>query len=50
MKTTSLLTLIIAVILTLMRVPVHADKPALVADTIVINAVVHTMDSSQPTA
>jgi predicted amidohydrolase YtcJ len=50
MKTTSLLTLIIAVILTLRRVPVHADKPALVADTIVINAVVHTMDSSQPTA
>jgi hypothetical protein len=33
-----------------MNVPVHADKPALVADTIIINAVVHTMDAAQPTA
>jgi predicted amidohydrolase YtcJ len=33
-----------------MNVPVHADKPALVADTIIINAVVHTMDQAQPTA
>lgn len=33
-----------------MNVPVHADKPAFVADTIIINAVVHTMDTAQPTA
>jgi predicted amidohydrolase YtcJ len=33
-----------------MNLPVHADKPAFVADTIIINAVVHTMDQSQPTA
>jgi predicted amidohydrolase YtcJ len=33
-----------------MNVPVHADKPALVADTIIINAVVHTMNPAQPTA
>jgi predicted amidohydrolase YtcJ len=33
-----------------MNVPVHADKPAFVADTIIINAVVHTMDSAQPNA
>jgi predicted amidohydrolase YtcJ len=50
MKTTPLLTLIVATTLTFMNVPVHADKPALVADTIIVNAVVHTMDQSQPTA
>jgi predicted amidohydrolase YtcJ len=33
-----------------MNVPVHADKAAFVADTIIINAVVHTMDAAQPTA
>lgn len=33
-----------------MNLPVHADKPSLVADTIIVNAVVHTMDSAQPTA
>jgi len=33
-----------------MKVPADADKPALVADTIVINAVVHTMDPAQPAA
>src|SRR5690242_4772209 len=47
MKTTFLLTLIIA--LTLIHMS-HADNPAFVADTIIINAVVHTMDASQPTA
>jgi predicted amidohydrolase YtcJ len=33
-----------------MNLPVHADKPALVADTIIIIAVVHTMNTAQPTA
>ena len=33
-----------------MNLPVHADKPAFVADTIIVNAVVHTMDTAQPTA
>jgi hypothetical protein len=33
-----------------MTLPVHADKPSLVADTIIVNAVVHTMDKAQPTA
>src|SRR6185369_5913339 len=28
----------------------NPEKPALVADTIIINAVVHTMDPAQPTA
>ena len=50
MKTTPLLTLIVALSLTFMNLPVHADKPAFVADTIIVNAVVHTMDQSQPTA
>ena len=48
MKTTPLLVLLAA--LTLMTLPVHADKPAFTADTIIINAVVHTMDKAQPTA
>ena len=50
MKTTPLLIAILLLPLTLMNVPVHADKPALVADTIIINAVVHTMDPAQPSA
>jgi len=33
-----------------MNVPVNVEKPALVADTVIVNAVVHTMDSSQPVA
>ncbi|HET9478492.1 MAG TPA: amidohydrolase [Pyrinomonadaceae bacterium] len=33
-----------------MNVPVHPDKPSLVADIIITNAVVHTMDPAQPTA
>ncbi|HEY2961489.1 MAG TPA: amidohydrolase [Pyrinomonadaceae bacterium] len=44
------LMVVCVVVLSLMNVPVHADKPALVADTIIINAVVHTMDAAQPTA
>src|SRR5690242_21941648 len=50
MKTTPLLLAIVILTLTVMNLPVHADKPAFVADTIIINAVVHTMDTSQPTA
>jgi predicted amidohydrolase YtcJ len=48
MKTTPLLIAILT--LSLMNLPVHADKPAFAADTIIINAVVHTMDTAQPTA
>src|SRR6476660_6266804 len=36
--------------LTLMNPIVHADKPAFAPDTIIIDAVVHTMDPSQPNA
>ena len=50
MKTTLLLISIFALAVNFMNVPVHADKPALVADTIVINAVVHTIDPAQPLA
>ena len=50
MKTTPLLVSIVAITLIYMTLPVHADKPSLVADTIIVNAVVHTMDKSQPTA
>src|SRR5258705_1486522 len=28
----------------------HADKPAFVPDTIIVNAVIHTMDPSRPSA
>jgi len=50
MKIASLLILIVALTLTVMNLPVRADKSALVADTIIVNAVVHTMDASQPVA
>ena len=50
MKTTPLLVSIVAITLIYMTLPVHADKPSLVADTIIVNAVVHTMDKSQPAA
>jgi predicted amidohydrolase YtcJ len=33
-----------------MNLPVGADAPALVADTIIVNAIVHTMDPARPTA
>jgi len=46
MKTTVLLLSVIAFSPGLM----NADKPTLVADTIIINAVVHTMDPAQPLA
>src|SRR6185503_418373 len=50
MKTTSLLVALFLLSMSLMNVPADADKPVLVADTIIINAVVHTMDPAQPTA
>ena len=50
MKTTPLLITILLFTLSLMNVPVQADKAAFVADTIIVNAVVHTMDPAQPTA
>ena len=33
-----------------MNLPVQAEPPALVADTIIVNAIVHTMDPARPTA
>ena len=36
--------------LTLMNLPVRAETPTLVADTIIVNAIVHTMDPANPTA
>ena len=33
-----------------MNLPVRAETPALVADTIIVNAIVHTMDPAHPTA
>src|SRR5690349_11301607 len=50
MKTTPLLIALLVLIVSLMNLPVHADKPAFVADTIIVNAVVHTMDPAQPSA
>jgi predicted amidohydrolase YtcJ len=50
MKTTPLLISTLVFSLIFMTFPVHADKPSLVADTIIVNAVVHTMDPAQPTA
>ena len=49
MKTTLLLIPIVAFSLSLMNLP-NPDNPSLVADTIIINAVVHTMDPAQPVA
>jgi predicted amidohydrolase YtcJ len=42
--------LTITVTIALMNLPVHADNPALAPDTIIVNAIVHTMDSKQPIA
>ena len=47
MKTTPLLISILLIVLCLMTLPVHAEKLALVADTIIVNAVVQTMDPAQ---
>src|ERR1051326_5090793 len=49
MNTTLLLIPIVAFSLSHRNVP-NSDKPSLVADTIIINAVVHTMDPAQPVA
>ena len=49
MKTTLLLIPIAALAVSFINLP-KPDKPALVADTIIINAVVHTMNPAQPTA
>jgi TRAP-type uncharacterized transport system fused permease subunit len=48
MKTTPLLISILLLVLCLMNLPVQAERPALVADTIIVNAVVHTMDLREP--
>src|SRR6185369_12028602 len=50
MKTTPLLIAIVALLSSLMNLPAHSDNPAFIADTIIVNAVVHTMDPAQPTA
>ena len=50
MKTTPLLVSIVVLTVSVMNAPVQADKAAFVADIIIINAVVHTMDPAQPTA
>jgi predicted amidohydrolase YtcJ len=49
MKTTLLLIPIVVFAVSLLKLP-NPDKPALVADTIIVNAVVHTMDPALPTA
>jgi len=45
-----IITLFCVLTLTLMNLPVRAETPALVADTIIVNAIVHTMDPAHPTA
>jgi predicted amidohydrolase YtcJ len=45
-----LLTLLFVLTLTLMNLPLRADTQTLVADTIIVNAIVHTMDPARPTA
>jgi predicted amidohydrolase YtcJ len=47
---TRIFTLFCVLTVTLMNLPVQAETPALVADTIIVNAMVHTMDSARPTA
>ena len=47
---TRIFTLFCVLTLTLMNLPVQAETPALVADTIIVNAIVHTMDPAHPTA
>ena len=51
MKTKLLLLLILIILLIMFtNSTTHADKPTLVADLIIINAKVHTMDRNQPAA
>ena len=47
---TRLFTLLFVLTLTLMNLPLRADTQTLVADTIIVNATVHTMDPARPTA
>jgi predicted amidohydrolase YtcJ len=47
---TRLLTSLAVLTLTLMNLPLRADTQTLVADTIIVNAIVHTMDPARPTA
>ena len=47
---TRLFTLLFVLTLTLMNLPLRADTQTLVADTIIVNAIVHTMDPARPTA
>ncbi len=50
MKTKLLLLLLLPFALMSTNFVTHADKPSLAADTIIINAKVHTMDRNRPTA
>ena len=47
---TRLFTLLFVATLTLMNLPLSAETQTLVADTIIVNATVHTMDPARPTA
>src|SRR5690349_10482228 len=47
---TRLFTLLFVLTLTLMNLPLSADTQTLVADTIIVNAIVHTMDLARPAA
>ena len=47
---TRLFTLLLVLTLTLMNLPLRADTQTLVADTIIVNAIVHTMDPARPSA
>ena len=47
---TRLFTLLFVLTLTLMNLPLRADTQTLVADTIIVNAIVHTMDPARPNA
>src|ERR1044072_1097557 len=50
MKTTPPLLALLVRIASPMKLPGHGYKPAFVSDTIITNAVVHTMDPAQPVA
>src|SRR5213594_585383 len=48
MKPRTLVPFLLLLSLFFMNLPAHADKSSLAPDLIIINAVVHTMDASQP--
>ena len=50
MNSRTLITFLTLLSLILMTLPAHADKPTTAPDLIIVNAVIHTMDQSQPTA